>query len=696
MDQLTLLALLKNLQDKVNTVTKQIGPQGPIGETGAVGPTGDSGAQGIQGERGPAGERGSDGLSGPQGADGPIGETGVGVQSVSQAADGDLVFTLTDGTEEVVELPYGLQGPSKGDGTTRVAIARQGEGPQGPDGADGAEGPQGPIGPEGPAGADGAQGEQGPVGPEGPTAVSTDADNTAVLGTDNLIYVPEVPDNSVINGKAAALNLQQALLADDGQPAKTILAVAATNTGKVQGVSLGDGNVIEVYSTGADFNAGNILYREFMSAGEPIAFTGLAAGAIITSTEGFYGCGEQVQSGGNNESPMPLLSLGLAFTSSFVFCFRNAQDYPGQGDNTGQIIIVNGPLPSTVTFSTGAGLQVQDQVPRDLEPFELSYFYADGNGEYFIESTSPVMAATQSLMGSDIVNNGNVDTPLSRFYDCRLIMPLTNDGITWPRLGNVSAPYAGTESTYYVRDGATGAMPTISPGFPVDFDSSAATGADDEDYEPNGATRLRAVGLVSAYSGADSSGLEATPLMPVKAMSQIVAQPFWIVDTGDGGNSGVAIASPYQGTAKYFEWNDLTGKAELAYTVELNRGANGTGPVSVITPDDQYFPCAGMIANEPTLAADPSVVQLVGRLAPGYIVSDVPITVVSQNGTPTYNPIIRSQNGTTTISIVTDDDETLQLGWTPDTLRAEVLTDEDGFLRIRKVDNTGAVTYRIA
>jgi hypothetical protein len=103
-----------------------------------------------------------------------------------------------------------------------------------------------------------------------------------------------------------------------------------------------------------------------------------------------------------------------------------------------------------------------------------------------------------------------------------------------------------------------------------------------------------------------------------------------------------------------------------------------------------------MIANEPTLAADPSVVQLVGRLAPGYIVSDVPITVVSQNGTPTYNPIIRSQNGTTTISIVTDDDETLQLGWTPDTLRAEVLTDEDGFLRIRKVDNTGAVTYRIA
>jgi hypothetical protein len=301
----------------------------------------------------------------------------------------------------------------------------------------------------------------------------------------------------------------------------------------------------------------------------------------------------------------------------------------------------------------------------------------------------------QAYMGTNAPQNNGTGTG-ARFYDARLVMPLTNDGITWPRSGFVSAPYANTESTYFVRDGATGAMPTINPGSPVDFDAGTSTGATDQDYEPNGATRLRAVGLVSAYSGADSAGLEATPMMPVSAMSQVVAQPFFINDTGDGGNSGVAIASPFSGTAKYFAWNDVTGKAELAYTVELNRGANGTGPVSVVTPDDQFFPCAGLIANEPTISADPSVIQLVGDLAAGYIVSDVPITVVSQNGLPTYVPTVRSQNGTTTTQIISDDDETLQLGWTPANLRAEVLTDADGFLRVRKVDNTGAVTYRIA
>lgn len=61
------------------------------------------------------------------------------------------------------------------------------QGPAGPAGAAGATGPQGP---QGPAGADGAQGPQGPQGPPGPTAVSTDAGNSATLGTDSLIYVP--------------------------------------------------------------------------------------------------------------------------------------------------------------------------------------------------------------------------------------------------------------------------------------------------------------------------------------------------------------------------------------------------------------------------------------------------------------------------------------------------------------------------
>ena len=448
--------------------------------------------------------------------------------------------------------------------------------------------------------------------------------------------------------------------------------------------------MVEVYASGSDYNSATVLYREFMGAGEPICFTGLSTGAIITSTQGFYGMSEQVQ--GSNESPMPLLSLGLAFTSTFVYCFRDSQNAPGTGVSTGQITIINGALPSTVTF-TRNGNEVNGQTPRDLAPFEACYFYSNLNGEYLIEATSPVMACVQARMGRnpplEVGDPGDLE---QRFYDCRLIMPLTNDGITWPRSGFVSAPFDGTESKYYVRDGVTGDFPTVSPGFPVDFDASSGTGANDTDYEPRGCTRLRVSGLVSAYSGADTAGLEASPMIPVSAMSQVVAQPFFINDSGDGGSSGVSIGSPYEGTAKIYSWNTVTGVAELAYTVPLGRGTEGQG-IAPTTPEDQYIPCAGMVANEGTLDADPSVVQLVGQLDPGYVVADVPITVIAQNGNSGLTPTIRSQNGTTTTGIVSEADETLILGWTPAQKKAEITEDADGFTRKRVLDNTGAVTW---
>ena len=493
--------------------------------------------------------------------------------------------------------------------------------------------------------------------------------------------------------KAAGLAVEQNLYAQAGQPALTVLAVGATTSGKVQGSSLGDGNVVEVYATGVDYQAGNVLYREFMSAGEPICFTGLSPGSIITSTQGWYGVGEQVS--GGNKSPMPLLSLGLSFNESYVYAFRDSQSVPSffpsgtVGDNTGQIIIVNGALPSTVTF-TKTGSTVGGQTPRTLDPWEITYFYTNGNGEYFISATSKVMACVQAYMG-DNPQQSSTDSadPNARFYDARLIMPLTNDGITWPRSGFVSAPYDDTESKYYVRDGVSGDFPTVNPGAPVDFD--AATGATDSDYEPRGATRLRAVGLVSAYSGADSAGLEATPLMPVSAMSQVVAQPFKVTNTGDGGNSGVAIASPYKGTAKIYEWDTTSNVAVLAYTVPLDRGTTGQG-ITPSTTEDQYIPVAGLVAREPTLT-DTCVIQLTGDLDPGYVVADVPVTVISQTNINTATYSIRSQNGTTTQSIESAGDETLMMGWTPQTKRAVVKEDADGYTRRLDIDNSGTVTY---
>ena len=456
----------------------------------------------------------------------------------------------------------------------------------------------------------------------------------------------------------STLGLEQGLLARSGQPGLTVLAVGFTTSGKVQGVSLGNGNVIEVYASGAEFNTGNVLYREFMSLGEPICFTGLTNGAIITSTAGFYGVSEQVQ--GGSESPMPLLSYGLSFKDTFFFAFRNSQVYDPNGTSTNQgwVHVVNGPLESVVKLTDGVGVTVQGQENVTLQPWEYRRFFTDGNKEYILQSTNPVMACI----------NANMKTGSGAgYYDSRLIMPVTNDGITWPRSGFVSAPFNATNVNYFVRDGADGSF-TVSPGFPVDFD--AATGAIDQDYEPNGATRVMATGFVSGYSGADSAGLEASPLMPVSGMAQVIAQPFFIDDAGDGGNSGIAIASPYEGTAKIYSWNDLTNTIDLEYTIPITRNI---GPPPS-TPADQYHPAAGGIANEAT--AYP--VQLVGDLKPGVVIADVPITVVAQNATASHAPTLRSQNGQVTSSIVNDDDETLMLGVTPEDLRVQIRKGQDG------------------
>lgn len=485
--------------------------------------------------------------------------------------------------------------------------------------------------------------------------------------------------NSIAAGSTQGL--EQALLARAGQPAVTVLAVGYTDTGKVQGCSLGDGNVVEVYASGADYTDRNVLYREFMSLGEPICFTGLSTGAIITSTQGFYGASEQLN--GSQESPMPLLSLGLSFINTFVYAFRDSND---DNQNRGFIEVVNGPLASSVTLLTGAGAVVSRDAgagdPQEnitLAPWEYVQLQTDGNQEYQILATNPVMACIHAEM--------RVSGP--RYHDSRLVMPLTNDGITWPRSGQVSALYDDTVVDWYTRDGVTGSLNSgagVSPGSPVDFDAAppTGTGASDQDYEPDGATRVRAVGLISAYSGADSAGLEASPLMPTFAMSQVVAQPLHIDDAGDGGNSGVAIASPFVGTAKIYSWDATTSSLVLEYTVPLAR--NG---VTVAAKEDQYHPAAGMVANETVTGA----VTLVGALGPGVVIADVPITVVVQNASASLVPSIRSQNGTTTTSIVNDDDETLMLGITPEEIACEIREGADGLLYKRVIGTGGTDTW---
>lgn len=493
----------------------------------------------------------------------------------------------------------------------------------------------------------------------------------------------KVSQNAVAGIAAGStLGLQQELLANSGQVAKTVLAVGYTSTGKVQGVSLGPGNTVEVYSNGDNFNAGIVLHREFMDFGEPICFTGLQNGAIITSTSGFYGFSEQVDV--NDISPMPLLSYGLSFKSTFMFAFRNSQEYAPNATtgSQGWIHIVNGPIDSEVTLKFGDNSIVQGQEKIKIKPWEYLRLYTSGNTEYIIESSNNIMAC----------HNANMDSnPYGRFYDSRLIMPLTNDGITWPRSGFVSAPFNNTQVKFYVRDGAKGTLNStlgtgVSPGSPVDFDAGigVGTGASDADYEPNGCTRLLATGLISAYSGADSAGLEASPLMPTSGMSQVVAQPLTIADSGDGGASSVAIGSPFAGQAKIYEWDNNNKNLILKYTVNLSRTN-----VTINSREDQNHPAANGVANEATM------VQLVGQLNPGVIIANVPITVVVQNQNSNLTPTIRSQGGNTTSGIRNGADETLSLGWTPPELKAEITEGSDGLL-YRRTINGGSESWTLA
>ena len=78
------------------------GPEGPKGDTGDAGQDGADGAQGPKGDAGTNGTDGTNGTNGKDGAQGPAGvngSDGVGVSQTTIDADGNLIVTLTNGSE---------------------------------------------------------------------------------------------------------------------------------------------------------------------------------------------------------------------------------------------------------------------------------------------------------------------------------------------------------------------------------------------------------------------------------------------------------------------------------------------------------------------------------------------------------------------------------------------------------------------
>lgn len=95
---LKIAAVYDKLEQKINAVTKAAGPKGDKGDQG---PQGDSG---TQGPKGPKGDKGDKGLDGKTGKDGQDGKDGVGIESVEEAIDGNIVFNLSDGSQYDIDV----------------------------------------------------------------------------------------------------------------------------------------------------------------------------------------------------------------------------------------------------------------------------------------------------------------------------------------------------------------------------------------------------------------------------------------------------------------------------------------------------------------------------------------------------------------------------------------------------------------
>ena len=173
------------------------GPRGPVGPQGIPGKDGLPGKEGAQGPAGPAGAVGPQGPEGPQGKAGLPGKDGVKGDTGPIGPEGPqgiagIGITLKGSVPTVADLPTGaIQGDT-------YVVDEDGNAWSWSD-ADGAYIDIGQI-----------VGPQGPAGLDGPTVVSTDVDNTAVLGTDGFIYVPKSESSGAIySGETPPVDVEE-------------------------------------------------------------------------------------------------------------------------------------------------------------------------------------------------------------------------------------------------------------------------------------------------------------------------------------------------------------------------------------------------------------------------------------------------------------------------------------------------------
>lgn len=419
--------------------------------------------------------------------------------------------------------------------------------------------------------------------------------------------------NSIVGLSTARIRSEK------GDPSRSDMvlftAVEASIGGPTVSISsCGSNNIVEK----KDPTDGSFSFVQTVDKGEKIDLT-FPAGTVLRSSKGIYGF--------SGPLPTPLGSSSFALTASQFYVSSSAT-----------LNVVS--LGTEVNLSLFSGDQsTLLSGPTTIAAYQTGSFSCPSVGEYFVSSTGPVVACVNEA-------NSNI----------RPLVPMTTEILTMNTGCLVSALSATTNVTWYRRNGTTGSV-VVSPG------TAVALGAgNDAVLSPNGWVRVVADKPISTFSSTDSIGTQSVSGYPVSQLAQLFSNPSFIDSSTSYGQSGVAIASPYEGVATVY-----TSAGVVLDTFTYVRS------VAVTTAADQQFPSGGRWK--------PSDVSVSTTWDGGWISTSTPaVCIMNSSGDTTW-----SSSG----------QEFFVLGTTPDEIEADIKKDGNSIWRRRDLSNTGVVTWNI-
>lgn len=362
---------------------------------------------------------------------------------------------------------------------------------------------------------------------------------------------------------------------------------------------------------------GSFSFVQALDKGEKINLT-LPAGTVLRSSKGIYGF--------SGPLPTPLGPQSFALTQCQFYVSSSAT----------LNVVSMGTEISVSLFSGDQSTLLSG--PTVIAAYQTGSFSCPSVGEYFVSSSGPIVAC---------VNEGN--------SNIRPLSPMSTELLTMNTGCLVSALSATTNVTWYRRNGITGSI-TVSPGTAVDLGAG-----NNNTLAPNGWVRVVADKPISTFNSTDSIGTQSLSGFPTSQMAQLFCNPSFIDTTTSYGQTGVAIASPYEGTATVY-----TSAGVVLDTFTYVRS------VAVTTAADQQFPAGG-------------------RWRP----IDVDGTTTWDGGwisTSTPAVCIMNSSGDTTWSSAGQ--EIMIVGSTPEEIKADIKK-VDGIWRCRTIDVSGGVTWNI-